>query len=381
MFPLSLLIILLLVFSCNARQILKTCPNDNVCEAAGEIKTLEHLLTSTFKKLEDVKDIELKLEVEGIDFDTLMQLDANDIRDTFKEFGIKSWKTGLIINKFRDIEGSAVQKYQSTESPVVVLSAEQNDYILELTKNKENANENIRRLQQAEQDVIDAADAIESEIENYYEALVKIVLAQKMKTLGELTHVRDEKLRLLRAQGANVTAAFEILLASDRNLSEIINDQKLNIQEKQGAVTKFIKYSQQSLVKHQGHLQGDMPFVTQPNITYIPKTNETFIEFMNDIDEILDGTPDLFLSNIVTMSESKQLLSWFEPQSKRKPFHLLYRASRDGFGANVFHQRCDNKGATLTIVQSSYGNVFGGFTTRSWTSTYGYIFVAECWQE
>ena len=48
-------------------------------------------------------------------------------------------------------------------------------------------------------------------------------------------------------------------------------------------------------------------------------------------------------------------------------WRLLFRASRDGFGASAFHSRCDNKGPTITVVKSD-GNIFGGFTENAWTS-------------
>jgi hypothetical protein len=52
--------------------------------------------------------------------------------------------------------------------------------------------------------------------------------------------------------------------------------------------------------------------------------------------------------------------------SSGQEFNLLYRATRDGFSAADFHSKCDGYLNTLTIVKSSNGYVFGGFTTRSW---------------
>lgn len=49
-------------------------------------------------------------------------------------------------------------------------------------------------------------------------------------------------------------------------------------------------------------------------------------------------------------------------------FSLLYRATRDGFTANDFHGRVDDKGPTITFIQTKRGNVFAGFTTIPWTS-------------
>lgn len=45
---------------------------------------------------------------------------------------------------------------------------------------------------------------------------------------------------------------------------------------------------------------------------------------------------------------------------------LLYKASHDGFDAASFHKKCDDNGATLTVIQCSQGYIFGGFTNASW---------------
>jgi hypothetical protein len=52
----------------------------------------------------------------------------------------------------------------------------------------------------------------------------------------------------------------------------------------------------------------------------------------------------------------------------RKHFVLLWRGSRDGFGARDFHQRCDGHANTLTLILDTDGNVFGGFTPLAWES-------------
>ncbi|MDR3412399.1 MAG: TLD domain-containing protein [Formivibrio sp.] len=54
--------------------------------------------------------------------------------------------------------------------------------------------------------------------------------------------------------------------------------------------------------------------------------------------------------------------SWL-PELK---FALLYRGSRDGMTPCSFHKHCDRRGATLTLVRSSNGFVFGGFTNSNW---------------
>ena len=52
-------------------------------------------------------------------------------------------------------------------------------------------------------------------------------------------------------------------------------------------------------------------------------------------------------------------------------FHLklLYRNNRDGNSPQSFHKHCDGHINTLTLVQSNYGNVFGGFASKNWGSS------------
>jgi len=47
---------------------------------------------------------------------------------------------------------------------------------------------------------------------------------------------------------------------------------------------------------------------------------------------------------------------------------LLYQATKDGSSSSNFHSRCDNKGATVVIIETTAGNVFGGFADQAWSS-------------
>src|SRR6266542_5807748 len=44
--------------------------------------------------------------------------------------------------------------------------------------------------------------------------------------------------------------------------------------------------------------------------------------------------------------------------TKKPKWNLLYCASRDGYGANVFHQKCNNKGPTVTVVKRGQGTAY-----------------------
>jgi hypothetical protein len=66
-----------------------------------------------------------------------------------------------------------------------------------------------------------------------------------------------------------------------------------------------------------------------------------------------------------------------------KRFTLLWRGSRDGFGAGDFHFRCDSHAPTLTLIEDYDGNIFGGFAavaleSREWNGKDGK--EDNCWK-
>lgn len=88
----------------------------------------------------------------------------------------------------------------------------------------------------------------------------------------------------------------------------------------------------------------------------------------------LRGYP--FDSNIINAKDAALIASWVN--KKRKPYDfknlpfklkLIYRASRDGFGINNFHNNCDNKGPTIVIIKvRNLGEIIGGYNPLEWRS-------------
>ncbi len=75
---------------------------------------------------------------------------------------------------------------------------------------------------------------------------------------------------------------------------------------------------------------------------------------------ILDKQNKLAINNLCQFPSAKQ-------------WKLQYRATRDGFTAQNFHTKCDTVANTLTIIKSTNGNIFGGFTEKAWDSSSGYV--------
>ena len=49
-------------------------------------------------------------------------------------------------------------------------------------------------------------------------------------------------------------------------------------------------------------------------------------------------------------------------------YKLLYRATKDGYSRMSFHNKCDNIKGTLTIIKTTKGMRFGGYTEQIWNN-------------
>ena len=65
---------------------------------------------------------------------------------------------------------------------------------------------------------------------------------------------------------------------------------------------------------------------------------------------------------------SNKLYEWTEC----KRMELIYRGTRDGMNSSAFHNKCDNKGETITLIKIEKGNIFEGYTSISWNNN-------DCW--
>ena len=94
-----------------------------------------------------------------------------------------------------------------------------------------------------------------------------------------------------------------------------------------------------------------------------------FYQIQRILDELVSKVSEYFEESVILMNdEHRSVLNvWLSPQEGK--WKLLFRGSRDGFQAETFHSKYDNKGPTVTIVTS--GNyIFVGFTEISWNSKF-----------
>ena len=74
---------------------------------------------------------------------------------------------------------------------------------------------------------------------------------------------------------------------------------------------------------------------------------------------------------IKNKEEANKILKWICPNNERK-VKLLYKATPEENTNDDFHRKCDNKGATVTLIETTKGRRFGGYTSLNWSSDEGW---------
>ena len=88
-----------------------------------------------------------------------------------------------------------------------------------------------------------------------------------------------------------------------------------------------------------------------------------------EINPILEKIKNIDFNNKIfddsTIEFDEELIkSWLN--NKKFKAELLFRKTRDGSTPNDFHNKCDNKGITITFIETTKGYVFGGYTELQW---------------
>src|SRR3989442_11823715 len=80
-------------------------------------------------------------------------------------------------------------------------------------------------------------------------------------------------------------------------------------------------------------------------------------------------------STTINQKHMTVFANWIDRKAEnaKYDFNLLYRASRDGNTTAAFHQKCDNKGATIFIAKvTNSEQIVGGYNPLFWDSSANY---------
>ena len=106
----------------------------------------------------------------------------------------------------------------------------------------------------------------------------------------------------------------------------------------------------------------------------ISKKNKEIVDIKKELKELKDEfRPKRLLDNsfnfskIIKLKEEKnKLISWISEKGIINEIKLLYSSKRDGDGFSPFYNKCSNISPTLSLIKTTKGRKFGGFTFGKW---------------
>mmetsp|Transcript_2675 Transcript_2675/g.4134 ORF Transcript_2675/g.4134 Transcript_2675/m.4134 type:complete len:599 (+) Transcript_2675:98-1894(+) len=112
-----------------------------------------------------------------------------------------------------------------------------------------------------------------------------------------------------------------------------------------------------------------------PNPPSVDDDHTHILRYQLELFGLLDEAPAVELpdNNIIKdEGHATQLHDWLKEDESDGDLSLLYRGSRDSVSGEDFHSTCDNQGCTLTVIETTCGFVFGGYSNTPWTSSTGW---------
>ena len=149
---------------------------------------------------------------------------------------------------------------------------------------------------------------------------------------------------------------YETLVHKIKSLEEKNKDYEKKFQELNNEYQKLIEINKKNEMK----INNLEEKIKDLNI----KKNEMKI---NNLEEkIIDlNSKDSLFNSKIKINESL-VKSWLN--NRKFNATLLFRMTEDGNDFNTFHQKCDNKGKTITFIETQDGLIFGGYTELEWDS-------------
>ena len=94
------------------------------------------------------------------------------------------------------------------------------------------------------------------------------------------------------------------------------------------------------------------------------RKKKDFEDLLGELAWLRNGLEFPLDSKIINVDQYQKLKKLLpkEPNS----FELLYRASDNQFLAKKFHEKCDGIENTVTIVETEFGKIIGGYTPLKW---------------
>jgi len=232
-----------------------------------------------------------------------------------------------------------------------------------------NYNANRRRLADTE----DSGEQLENDVEQSFDTCMAVVQAvdkfyEKLRDIGQETDADDpwEDPIILNVGGTHFSTTLATLRSENGTLFEkMFGNGSTTTCSADG--TFFIDRNPKTFEYNLDYLRtGDM--LVESSDTKLRLQLLEDADFFQLSEELIEY---LRYSALVGIDLSMSEFSWLNKElpGNYKLGGLLYDTLKDGDSVSTFHARCDDEGPTVTLVETTLGVVFGGYTDQSWSSS------------
>jgi hypothetical protein len=158
---------------------------------------------------------------------------------------------------------------------------------------------------------------------------------------------------------------YDSLDAAYKMIKNKLHNKKTDIVETDEALTLKLVLE---IDKHEKIISLLIPKNPEGNLALVVNDMSMIIQELVEKVKRLENPPHLKDSCIVKACEIDLIKSWLNELDSVE-FELLYKGSIHGDTSQDFHSRCDNKGSTISLIETDTGRRFGGYTKLDWDSS------------
>ena len=103
----------------------------------------------------------------------------------------------------------------------------------------------------------------------------------------------------------------------------------------------------------------------------LEEKNKNLEERVEEFDKILLLYKEEIKQKKIKEEDLKKIKEWIAP-GKKVTLNLVFKKTINGHTFKDFHKFCDNKGKTITFIETVEGRKFGGFSDKDWKGNDGW---------
>jgi hypothetical protein len=204
-------------------------------------------------------------------------------------------------------------------------------------------------------------------VKNHYSHLKCQTQLKADSLVIEINKLNDGMQQEIQEREKNTIEALEKMISEGNLFCEKNSKYLSNCRLDEDEVTQLIEKAKQALNECKILHSGMRVDVFSKSLTQFEE-NEKKHDF-SLIGHLRKWSRVLVLDSVILSEKQRADLIKFCQFDSSSKWALIYRASRDGRMAHAFHSKCDNRAKTLTVIKSTYGDIFGGYTEQMWDTS------------